>query len=76
MTFKGPLRSGFASFLLLSFVLCPLDTAVTQGQGYSGWHMGPAMMDGWGTGWLGMIVMMAFWILMILGLIFVIRWLI
>jgi len=76
MTFKGSSRSGFVSFLLFSFVLYPWDKAVAQGGGYSGWHMGPGMMDGWGMGWFGMIMMMAFWILVIVGLIFLIRWLI
>jgi len=37
---------------------------------YSGWHMGPGMMGGWGSGWF----MMAFWILVLLGLILLIKW--
>ncbi len=38
--------------------------------------MGPGMMGGWGMGWFGGIFMILFWILILIGLVFVIKWLI
>ena len=38
--------------------------------------MGPDMMGGGALGWFGAIIMMAFWILVIVGLVFLIKWLI
>lgn len=49
--------------------------AFSQGRGY-GWGMGPGMMGwGYGMGWFGMILMVAFWIAVIVGIVFLIRWL-
>jgi putative membrane protein len=48
------------------------------GGGYGGWGMGPGMM-GWGyygMGWIGMIIMIAFWVAVIVGIVFLIRWII
>lgn len=48
-------------------------------QGYGGWGMGPGMMGwgmGYGMGWLWTILMVAFWIAVIAGVVFLIRWLI
>ena len=49
--------------------------AWAQPGGYSGWGMGmgPGMM---GMGWFGGIFMMIFWILILVGLVFLIKWLI
>jgi putative membrane protein len=44
--------------------------------GYGGWGMGPGMMGGYGMGWFGGILMIVFWILILVGLIFLIKWLI
>ncbi len=41
-----------------------------------GWNMGPDMMGSWGMGWFGGIFMILFWILILIGLVFVIKWLI
>lgn len=45
--------------------------------GGQGWDMGPGMM-GWGNGmgWFGMILMAAFWIAVIVGIVLLIRWLV
>lgn len=62
---------------LLAGLLTPLDNALAQYGQYGGWHMGPGMMGSdWGMGWFGMIVMLAFWILLIIALVFLVKWLI
>ena len=77
MISKKSLQLGFISFFLLSFVILPWNEALGQWQGgYGGWHMGPGMMGGWGMGWFGSIFMLVFWVLVIVGLVFLIRWLI
>jgi len=43
-------------------------------QRYGDWH--PGMMDGWGMGWFGGIFMIVLWILVIVGLVFFIKWLV
>jgi putative membrane protein len=64
-------------------VLTLLSSALMLGQGfaqqrgdYGGWDMGHGMMWGWGMPWFGMIFMIIFWGLLIVGLVFGIRWLI
>jgi len=40
------------------------------------WMMGPGMMEGgYGMGWIWTIIMFGFWIAVIVGVIFLIRWL-
>ena len=54
-----------------------LGQAFAQQRGEcGGWGMGPGMMGGWGMPWFGMIFMIIFWGLLIVGLVFFIRWLI
>lgn len=52
------------------------ENASAQGGRYGDWQMGPGMMGGWGMGWFGGIFMIVFWILILVGLVFVIRWLV
>jgi putative membrane protein len=39
------------------------------------WGYGPWMMRGYGMGWVGGIMMLAFWIAVIVGIVLLIRWL-
>jgi putative membrane protein len=73
VNFKG---FGFLLVLFFLTLLDPLNAAQAQYGGYGGWQMGPGMMGNWGMGWFGGIFMIVFWILLLVGLVFVIRWLI
>jgi putative membrane protein len=52
------------------------DVLAQQGSP-NGWHMGPGMMGGYGfMGWFGGIFTIVVWILIIVGLVLLIRWLV
>ena len=65
-----------AAIVLLSPGVFPLTAAFAQERRYQDWHFGTGMMDTWGMGWFGGIFMIVFWILILVGLVFVIRWLV
>ena len=67
-----------ASLILIPAVsvMASWKLALAQSGRYDNWHMGPDMMGAWGMGWFGGIFMILFWILILVGLVFVIKWLI
>jgi putative membrane protein len=75
MRFFKFLFYGFTTFLFFLFGFSSWDPALAQWGRYEGWHPGPGMMGGWGMGWFGGIFMIVFWILILVGLVMVIRWL-
>ncbi len=68
------LKIGLISAFTVLFA--SVGSGLAEWRGYGG-HMGPGMMGwGYGTGWIWHIIMVAFWIAVIVGIIFLIRWLV
>lgn len=60
----------------MNLLLTVLSHILAQGRGYD-WGHGPGMMGwGYGMGWFGGIIMIAFWIAVIVGIVLLIRWLV
>ncbi len=69
---KNRLTWSFILPVLSSICLSPVSALAG---GFDNRHMGRWMMDGWGMGWFGMIFMILFWGLIIIGFVSLIRWL-
>ena len=76
MSLKHYVLAGLTSILFLFLLLSGNPALADWGQGYDRYRMGPGMMGDWGMGWFGGIFMIIFWVLIIVGLIFLIKWLI
>ena len=76
MKYPKAIAAGALTTMVVFLVLFSSTTALAQWGDNRGWHMGPGMMGGWGMGWFGGIFMMIFWVLVLVGLIFCIKWLI
>lgn len=68
--------SAVRTSVLIASALCSSTEALAQRGQYGDWHMGPDMMGGGALGWFGGIIMLVFWVLVLVGLVFLIKWLI
>ena len=77
MVLKDRCKKGLTwSLTMLGLSHIFLNHAFAQTGRYGDWHMGRWMMGDWGMGPFGMIVMLLFWVLIIVGIIFLVRWLV
>jgi putative membrane protein len=69
------LRYSISAFIFFILSLYPITSTLAQQGRYDGWRMSPGMMSSWGIGWFGGVFMIVFWIFIIGGLIFMVKWL-
>jgi putative membrane protein len=72
MTMKKAWQFTVGSSLGL-FISTATNAFAQWGGGYGGWGHGPGMMGGYGG--FGFIIMIAFWVAVIVGIVFLVRWL-
>ena len=69
--------TALAALMASGLLFLPAGRALAQQGGSGNWHMGPGMMGGYGMmGWFGGIFSLIVWILIIVGLILLIKWLV
>lgn len=60
----------------LIFFLPLTGRALAQWRDYGRWDWGPWTMHWWMIGWMGSILMVVFWVLVIVAIVYFIRWLV